>query len=643
MQNLQQELVELLQTEDQFVIEGQLNKTKIVEAVLRVDPGFLKLLLGSPTFKKHFFQDIEGTLVFDKIAFQRFVNNKSFLPDSYTAFKNKIGLTINDGSPDNYLSSKNDVSLVWPHKDCILEGGQSKEDAKRQEIFWNETLAPDSIDRLLSPKALSNFKVFGQKGPRTPEKIEHVQNLVLKGNNLLGLASLVATHRSRIKLIYIDPPYNTQGDANTFWYNNTFNHSTWLTFMKNRLELAKELLTDDGVLAVAIDDAEHSYLNVIGNEVFGRENHLGTIVVQNKPSGRTTDAYFATCHEYVIFFSKNEGRPEMNFFDLPQSEIDKYKEGDGNQAFKWRDFLRTGGYSTPEERPNSFYPIFYDPPSGAISLVKSTPTMVEVLPLDSEGKKRVWRKTPPSFQEHLDRDEIKVEQNSRGQWKVRIVDKIKSGVRPKTMWTDSKYDASSHGTKLLKEIFDGEKVFSYPKSIHAVKDVVKLFTSIDGNDIVLDFFGGSGTTAHALLELNKEDGGNRKFILIEQMDYARTVTSERIRRCINEDDISFTYAELMSHNERFIDEIQKASEKQDLIRVWEEMESLGSLSYIFDKQAFKERLETFKAAPMDEMKRYLVELLDKNQLYVNYSEIEDEQYGVSKEDVALNHQFYKKK
>lgn len=164
MQNLQNELIELLKEEDNLVVDGQLNKTKIVEAVLKVDPDFLKLLVNSRIFKKHFFQEVESILVFDKIAFQRFVNNKSFLPDSYTAFKNKIGLTINDGSTDNFITSRNDVSLVWPHKDCVLEGGQTKEDQKRNEIFWNETLAPDNIDRLLSPKALTNFRKYSKEG-----------------------------------------------------------------------------------------------------------------------------------------------------------------------------------------------------------------------------------------------------------------------------------------------------------------------------------------------------------------------------------------------------------------------------------------------------------------------------------------------
>jgi len=158
MQNLQNELINILQHEDALVVEGQLNKNKIVEMALQVDPQLIKHLINHDTFKTHFFTDVEGVLVFDKIKFQRFVNNKSFLPDSYTAFKNKIGLTINDGTTDNYISTKNDVVLAWPHKDCVLEGGQTKEDQKRNEIFWTKPLPPMKLTDCLTLKYLPTGK-----------------------------------------------------------------------------------------------------------------------------------------------------------------------------------------------------------------------------------------------------------------------------------------------------------------------------------------------------------------------------------------------------------------------------------------------------------------------------------------------------
>ncbi|WP_417372157.1 DNA methyltransferase [Gelidibacter japonicus] len=644
MQNLQDDLIELLKDEDNLVVEGQLNKNKIIEAALKIEPSLIKLLIQNQTFKKHFFQEVEGVLVFDKIKFQRFVSNKSFLPDSYTAFKNKIGLAINDYSNDNFIKAKNDVVLAWAHKDCVLVGGQTKEDQKRNEIFYNETLAPDSIDRLLDAKAFTSFTKYDKNGEQVVTGFTGRENLILKGNNLLAISSLLKTHRRKIKFIYIDPPFNTEGDANTFWYNNTFNHSTWLTFMKNRLEIAKELLADDGVISIAIDDSEQAYLQVLADDIFGRENNLGTLIVQNKPSGRTTDAYFATCHEYTLFYAKNNGVPKINFTPLTKEQKSKYTEGTGDDLYKWRDFLRTGGFSTPKERPNSYYPIFYNEELNSISVKKEKSEDIEILPLDSNGVKRVWRKTIPSLIEHIEANEIKVEQNNQGQWKVRIIDRIKKGQRPKSVWTDSKYDASSHGTKLLKNLFDGEKVFSYPKSIHAVKDIIYHFTNSKSNDFVLDFFGGSGTTAHAVLELNKEDSGNRKFIVCEQMDYVNTVINSRLIKVISENkEGSFVYAELMQYNQYFVTKIQEASAKEDLLAIWGEMQDKAFLSYQFNRDVFNERLEAFKTASLEMMQQYLIEVLDKNQLYVNYSEIEDSMYKVSEEDKALNYSFYNKK
>ncbi|NAX33803.1 site-specific DNA-methyltransferase, partial [Vibrio sp. V29_P1S30P107] len=259
-------LTNALQADDRLVIDGKLAKNKIVELALNLDPELLKLLLADEQLKKHFFKDIDGVLIFDKVAFQRFVNNKSFLPDSYTEFKNKIGLSDNS----HYLAESNDIVLAWPYKDCVLEGGQTKEDQKRNEIFWNETLAPEQVDTLLAPKALTNFKKFDSNGEHTDFELSQNDNLIIKGNNLLALHSLMSVYRGKIDLIYIDPPFNTEHDS--FLYNDKFNRSTWLTFMKNRLEAAKELLSDSGTIYVHIDHNEGHYLKVMMDEIFGKGN-----------------------------------------------------------------------------------------------------------------------------------------------------------------------------------------------------------------------------------------------------------------------------------------------------------------------------------------------------------------------------------
>lgn len=158
--NLLEQLTELLSTDERLTINGKLAKNKVVELALSLDPSLLKLLLSNPKIKSHFFTDVDDILIFDKVAFQRFVNNKSFLPDSFTQFKNRTGLSVDD----KYLGDSKDVVLSWPYKDCVLEGGQTREEQNREEIFWNEVLAPEQVDSLLAPKALTGFKKYDSKG-----------------------------------------------------------------------------------------------------------------------------------------------------------------------------------------------------------------------------------------------------------------------------------------------------------------------------------------------------------------------------------------------------------------------------------------------------------------------------------------------
>ena len=238
--NLLNELIKLLATDDRLVIDGYLARNKVTELALNLDSNLLGLLLKNETVKKYFFSAVGDVLVFDKTKFQRFVNSKSFLPDSYTSYKNKIGLT----SDGDYIGESKQVVLAWPYKDCVLEGGQDKEDAKRDEVFWSETLAPEQVDRLLSPKVLTGFKRFDRNGESSVTTIKRdaeinrqrglssdtiTDNLLIKGNNLLALHSLKSELVERVKVIYIDPPYNIDNDS--FQYNDGFDHSTWLTFI----------------------------------------------------------------------------------------------------------------------------------------------------------------------------------------------------------------------------------------------------------------------------------------------------------------------------------------------------------------------------------------------------------------------------
>jgi len=641
-----EKLVDVLKTDSRFVDdEGELVKAAVIDRAWKIDHDLVKQLLGKPAIKKKFFDEIEEHWIFNVNTFIEYLADKNFLANSYTRFRNKIGLNI-DGK---FLAERGEVSLVWPCKDCVLEGGQTKEEEKRKEIFFNEILAQDEINRLFDPKVLTNFKRYTAEGEQKVTDIKRdengtiKENLIIKGNNLLALHTLKTRFRGKVKLIYIDPPYNTTGDSNTFGYNNNFNHSTWLTFMKNRIEVAKDLLREDGVMVVTIDDYEYAHLKLLCDEIFDRGNYVGTIVIQSNPRGRTTNTHFATCHEYALFYAKDIESVSVHLIKLTKEQELDFDKKDGIGEYRLLPFRRSGGTSTPEERPNSYYPIYYNEKKKAFSLEK-TEGFVEILPIDKLGKKRVWRQTRPSFLEAVEREDM-VCKHYNGKWVVKMKDRIKEGRKPKTIWTDSKYDASANGTMVLKEIFDGEKVFSYPKSLYAVKDTIDILTERGGNDIVLDSFGGSGTTAHAVIELNKEDKGNRQFILCEQMDYVGDVTVNRVRKVTTGQNCDFIYCELMQYNEAFMDRIQTAETCEELVELWKDIAESSFLNWYVNPEMPEETVNEFieigrSENGLDKQKKLLAELLNKNQLYVNLTEIDDADFGVNDEDKKLNQSFY---
>lgn len=680
MQNLQEELIKLLEKVDNYTVDGQLNKTIIVEAALKVDPTLIGLLIKSDAFKKHFFKEVEGVLVFDKIEFQRFVNNKSFLPDSYTAFKNKIGLTINDESLDNYITSRNDVVLAWPHKDCVLEGGQTKEDQKRNEIFWNETLAPDNVDRLLSPKAFTNFKRYEGVKSTKKEKSEGLgletesdaleiketelngkeniefsnENLIIKGNNLLALASLLKTHRGKIKLIYIDPPYNTGSDS--FGYNDKFNHSTWLTFMKNRLVISKELLSKEGFICCHIDDNEGAYLNVLMDEVFGRDNFLTKFNIRVRYPDKTLkqDMNFHKEVEHVLIYQKsNLSRPNLN---EKESNYDKYIFS--VQEISSGEEIVLGGKKVIRFKPDQY------------KITKGKP--------NKEKRKEIWasgsildgNSSGRFFRDYLTGryeidgygvlykvygvgDEIDGFRYFTGPNKVGATKgKYFQGVPSKHVEGEATsqpinnyYDFAGSFGNCRHE--GGVELRSGKKPEKFLQTIIEHFS--DEGDTVLDYHLGSGSTFATSIKMR------RNAIGVEQLDYSDNDSVVRIKNVLLGDQTgiskdvnwkgggAFSYLEIMPFNQTYIDKIQAVKTKEELLSIWQEMKEKAMLSYLFDADLFDERLDAFKTASLEDMKKYLVEILDKNQLYVNYSEIEDNDYQVSPEDIALNHQFYKKK
>ena len=260
-ENFNEKLTALLKEKSDFLDDaGELIPAAVRDHAWRLDHDLIKLLLTNTEIKATFFDEIDGYWVFNHNTFINYITDKNFLANAYTRFRNKIGLNIEG----KFLRERGEVSLVWPYKDCVLEGGQTKEAEKRKEIFFNEILAQDEINRMFDPKVLTNWKRHTGDGEQDVADIQRDENgtirenLIIKGNNLIALHTLKQQFRGQVKLIYIDPPYNTGSDS--FGYNDNFNHSSWLTFMKNRLEVAKELLTDDGVFFASCDDNEQAYL-----------------------------------------------------------------------------------------------------------------------------------------------------------------------------------------------------------------------------------------------------------------------------------------------------------------------------------------------------------------------------------------------
>ncbi len=563
--------------------DGEFLTGKIFEAIEKLDKNLITILLKDAKTKEHFFVSIEDTFVLDQNKLFDFFNSREYFDSSYTSYTNKIGLI----RKDSFIKKFDDVVLAWPYKDCVLEGGMSSEDKGKSEVFYNSIISKDEIDRLFEPKVLTNIKKYTKEGATVPDEITMDDNLIIKGNNLLALHSLKKRYAGRVKLIYIDPPYNTDSAANTFAYNNRFNHSSWLTFMKNRMEIAKTLLADNGIFIFAIDHYELFYLGVLADEIFGRENRMGVLAVVHNPGGRQDEEFFPTAHENMVVYAKNIKLAKLNTMGVTDKKLSEFKLLDKYGKYKLRDFRRSGNNSLREQRPALFYEIYYDSKTNSISLEKHSEHLITIKPIDASGAERCWRWGKDTLLEKMDMYiEVKKVKNRHEVYiKERESDYV--GEKAKSLWNKAEYTGQT-ATHNLKQIFE-DKVFSYPKSPYLMRDIIQVASEKD--DIILDFHAGSGTTAHAVLDLNKEDGGNRKFILVEQMDYIETVTAERVKKVIEKNgEGSFVYAELKT-------------------------------------------IDNFK----DEN---TIGALNKNMQYLPIGEMDDEEYGISEAEKKLNKQFY---
>ncbi|HBL39865.1 TPA: hypothetical protein DDZ10_04335 [Candidatus Uhrbacteria bacterium] len=562
LQTIFKKLEEVLKKDERLASDdGRLLKNKAVELANKLDEGLVKIIFDDAKLKDTFFKKVAGLTLFDKDLFIEFVSNKEFLPDSYTAFKNKIGLAIDK----NYLKQDREVTLVWPYKDCVLEGGQTKEEAKRGEIFWNTTLAPEEINRLLEPKVLTNWKRYDKENSKKEHKATEIRdndNLIIKGNNLLALHSLKKHYGGRVNLIYIDPPYNTGNDG--FNYNDNFNHSAWLTFMRNRLEVAKELLANDGSIYLQLDYNEVHYAKILMDEIFGRENFQREIIwdISVLSGYKTLANNWIRGHDSILFYSKDKTNFKFNkiYVEHTQKYIDMFNKED-----------KGGKY------------------------------------LIAHGSKRYLK------------------------------DVLAKGKPIGDVWGDimSFQQQPTSGERME---FAGQKPETLLKRIIA--------SSTNEGDLVLDYHAGTGTTGAVAHKMN------RQYILIEQMDYIHDLPESRLKAVIEGEQSgiskavgwkgggSFVYAELMPLNEKFVREIEAAKSEKEVLKIWEAIQKSGFVSYRVDSKKFDENAKEFTDLDLAKQKKFVLESLDANMLYVNYSDIGDKEYGVGEEDKKLNGEFY---
>lgn len=360
-----------------------------------------------------------------------------------------------------------------------------------------------------------------------PNLDEQTDGLIISSENFQALNLLQEKYKASINNVYIDPPYNAK--SSEICYKNTYKHSSWNTFISNRISLSKKLLSEGAIFNFAIDDYEvHNALQILF-EIFGEENHVGNITVQHNPRGRNDDKFFGTSHEYMLVFSNDAEYAEIGLFPFQKAEFDTYTQNDDISLFSTVSYIRTGNNSRRFERPNLFYPIYCNPDTMELSL-EAMDGWKELLPIAPDGEEKTWRWGKDTFLKKKDTEIlVKPDGNTFKLYKKRRADE-KSGKKPKTVWFDSKYDASSHGIMLLRNLFGKVDAFSYPKSINTVYDALQI--SMDKSDTVLDYFAGSGTTGHAIINLNRKDGGRRKYILVEMGEYFDTVTKPRIEKVI---------------------------------------------------------------------------------------------------------------
>ncbi|MGT0080698.1 DNA methyltransferase [Helicobacter pylori] len=606
-------------------------KERLETLILQNDEKLLTFMLedkNANDYKNAFFKTIANSLVFNQKALLECLTKE--LENSFTRFESKIGLYL-QGRP---IKSSELVVLNFPFKDNVLLGNAKDNSTKSKELFYHEILHKKEIDTLLKKKALCRFEMHGEGDLESALKDKNT-NYLIKGNNLIALHSLKKKFAKQVKCIYIDPPYNTGNDS--FNYNDNFNHSSWLVFMKNRLEAAREFLSDDGVIFVQCDDNEQAYLKVLMDEIFLRENFVSCITHIVKPEGRMY-GQVAKTHEYILVYAKNINNLIFNEIEKEGhafSYVDE-KGGFDLQGLENRNFRAFNGLNIPSLRyglfidenqkdSNGFMPVFGEYRDG----------LTEVFPDSRNGFDLVWRWGKEKA--------LKENHSLVGVFKdrLRVFQKVRSNTtRAKSIFWD-KSMITQKGTEEVKQIFKTQ-VFDFPKPEALISRILEISTN--ENDLVLDFFAGSGTTCAVAHKMK------RRYIGIEQMDYIETITKERLKKVIEGEQGgiskkcdfkgggSFVYAELKEVNLEVKKQILNAKSANECLKIF------NDLNERFLKRADCKideiHSEEFQNLDLNEQKRICCTLLDSNEDYLNLGDIDEDAWGIDEITKKYNEIFY---
>lgn len=598
-----------------FTKSGTLKRNAVIEDLDNYDKELMSAILKDDLLHEAYTSKIADVEIFEINKFVDMLRYKEYWEDSFTKYNNKIGLTVGG----KYIDDSSDVVLDFPYKDCVLKAGMTKEDVEHSgdanEPFLNETLAKPEIDELLEPKIFVNATKYGKNEKNSAESISTKDNLVIKGNNLIALYSLEARYAGKVKLIFIDPPYFFNKKASdSFSYNSNFKLSSWLTFMKNRLEISKKLLEQDGSIILTVGYEGSAYLKLLLDKIYGLENFVGKIAWR-KTDGQSNTSDFANVVDDILIYKKS---PDSKLGRLPLTSktIKNYSYEDEYGKFRRGRLLdKTRGKFTYKIKT----------PNGNIL----------------NGP---WRISKDEMQDLIKNGKIYWPSNEMQTPQSKIYLKDVDGKVVNDFW-DTEMGTNQRGANELEALF-GKRIFSFPKPEKLLQNVISMATKT--GDVVLDFFMGSATTQAVAMKMH------RQFIGIEQMDYINTVSVPRLQKVISGEQGgiskevnwqgggSFIYAELMEKNQIYLKDIQNSQDMDELMSVYSLMKQNGDIDFRVDLDKFEASLKAGELPTLDGRKKELIEIIDKNQLYYNYSDIDDGDVRnlISDTDYKFNKSFY---